>query len=82
MANFNRDQIKTALAENDASYSNYLDLNTGEVVRMNDTDTSPDTEQLRTMVMEGYGDRFRYIPGGNPSPDDGAVDAWIEAEGL
>ncbi len=82
VANYNRDQIKTALAETDASYSNYLDMQTGEVIRMNDTDDSPDTEEIRNKVMEGYGDRYRYIPGGNPSPDDSAVDAWLEAEGL
>jgi hypothetical protein len=82
VAQYRRDQILTALAETDASYSNYLDLETGEVIRMNDTDDSPETEDLRNKVMEGYGDRFRYIPGGNPSPDDNAVSAWLEAEGL
>jgi hypothetical protein len=82
VAEYNRDQIKTALAETDPGYSNYLDLDTGEVVRMNDTDESPETQELRNKVMEGYGDRFRYIPGGNPAPDDSAVQAWLEAEGL
>lgn len=82
MAEYNREQIKVALAETDASFSNYLDLETGEVIRMNDTDESPATAELREKVMMGYGDRYRYIPGGNPSPDEGAVDAWLEAEGL
>jgi hypothetical protein len=82
VAEYKRDQISVALAETDPSYSNYLDLETGEVIRMNDTDEAPETQQLRDKVMEGYGDRFRYIPGGNPSPDDAAVQAWLEAEGL
>jgi hypothetical protein len=37
---------------------------------------------LETEVMEGYGDRFRYIPGGNPAADADAVATWMEAEGL
>lgn len=82
MANYNRQQIIVALAETDASYSNYLDLETGEVIRINDTDDSPATEEVRQKIMEGYGDRYRYIPGGNASPDDSAVQTWLEAEGL
>lgn len=82
MAAYNREQIGIALAETDPSYSNYLDMESGEVVRLNDTDNSPATEEIRNKVMEGYGARFRYIPGGNPSPDDAAVQAWLEAEGL
>ncbi len=82
MAEYNRSQISVALAETDPGYSNYLDLETGEVIRMNDTDESPETSELRNSIMEGYGDRYRYIPGGNPSPDDAAVQAWLEAEGL
>lgn len=77
---FNREQIRVALTETDNTYSNYLDLQTGEVIRINDTDTSQ--EELRNQVFEGYGDRYRYIPGGNPGADDGAVQTWLEAEGL
>jgi hypothetical protein len=32
--------------------------------------------------MDGYGDRYRYIPGGNAVADDAAVAAWMEAEGI
>jgi hypothetical protein len=32
--------------------------------------------------MESYGDRYRYISGGNPAADDAAVTTWMEAEGL
>jgi hypothetical protein len=82
VAEYNRAQISTALAETNPGYSNYLDLETGEVIRMDDTDESPATQDIRNRVMEGYGDRYRYIPGGNPSPDDAAVQSWLEAEGL
>lgn len=82
MAQYDKEQIKVALAETDPGFSNYLDLETGKVIRMNDTDESPDTVQVRNQVMEGYGDRYRYIPGGNASPDDGAVQAWLDAEGI
>lgn len=79
---YHRDEIRAALAETDPNFSNYLDLESGHVVRINDTDNSPDTEQLRNQIMEGYGDRYRYIPGGNSNPDDAAVQTWLEAEGL
>lgn len=79
---FNRDQIRAALAEIDPNFSNYLDLVSGEVIKIHDTDPSPETEQMRNQIMEGYGDRYRYIPGGNPAPDDAAVQDWLEAEGL
>ncbi len=79
---YNRDQIRAALAETDPNYSNYLDLESGTVVKIHDTDPSPETEQLRDQIMEGYGDRYRYIPGGNPSPGDDDVQSWLEAEGL
>lgn len=82
VAEYNRSQISTALAETDPGYSNYLDLETGEVIRLNDTDESPETSEVRDQIMNGYGDRFRYIPGGNASPDDSAVQSWLEAEGL
>ncbi|NTU83015.1 MAG: hypothetical protein HGA45_27215 [Chloroflexales bacterium] len=79
---YNREQIRAALAETNKAYSFYLDLETGEVVKVPDTDPSPDAEDLRNLVMEGYGDRFRYIPGGNPAPSDADVQSWLDAEGL
>lgn len=79
---FNREQIRAALAETDPAYSSYLDLETGEVIKVPDTEETPEAEALRNKVMEGYGDRYRYIPGGNPSPSDADVQSWMEAEGL
>ena len=81
-ATYNREQIRAALAQNDPALSFYLDLNSGEVLRINETDDSPENSQLRDQVMDGYGDRYRYIPGGNASADDAAVAAWLEAEGV
>jgi len=81
-ASHNRDQIRAALAQNDPALSFYLDLETGSVVKINETESSPDNDQLRDQVMEGYGDRYRYIPGGNTGADDSAVTAWLEAEGI
>jgi len=82
VAAFNREQIRAALALTDPAISSYLDLETGTVVYINETDSSPANDQLRDQVMEGYGDRYRYIPGGNTSADDAAVASWMEAEGL
>ena len=81
-ATYNREEIRAALAQNDPALSFYLDLDTGEVVKIDETDSTPATEELRNQVMDGYGDRFRYIPGGNISADDSAVAAWLEAEGI
>jgi hypothetical protein len=81
-ATYNREEIRAALAQTNPAFSFYLDLETGRVVRIDDTDSSPATEELRNQVMEGYGDRYRYIPGGNAGADDMAVGAWMEAEGL
>ena len=81
-ATYNREQIRAALVQNDPALSFYLDLETGAVVTINETESSPENDQLRDQVMEGYGDRYRYIPGGNASADDAAVIAWLEAEGL
>lgn len=77
---YNREQIRVALSETDINYSHYLDLQTGEVVRIHDTD--PADEAIRDDVFAGYGDRYRYVPGGNPDADDGAVSTWLAAEGL
>jgi len=79
---YNRDQICAALAETDPAYSFYLDLETGQVVKVPDTEATPEAEALRTSVMDGYGDRFRYIPGGNPAPSEADVQSWLEAEGI
>jgi hypothetical protein len=81
-ATYNREEIRAALAQNNPAFSFYLDLETGRVVQINDTDSSPATEDLRNQVMEGYGDRYRYIPGGYASADDTAVAAWMETEGI
>ena len=81
-ASFNRDQIRAALGETDPSYSFYLDLETGEVVRVPDTEETPEAEALRNTVMDGYGDRYRYIPGGNPTATDADVQSWMDAEGI
>jgi hypothetical protein len=81
-ATYNREQIRAALAQTDPALSFYLDLETGTVVKIDETDSAPDNERLRDQVMEGYGDRYRYISGGNLAADDAAVTAWMEAEGL
>jgi predicted exporter len=81
-ATFNREQIRSALGASDAAYSYYLDLESGEVVRVPDAEDTPEAEALRNKVMEGYGDRFRYIPGGNSSPSEADVQTWMDAEGL
>lgn len=79
---YNREQIRAALAETDPAFSFYLDLETGGVVKVSDTDQSPEAEALRSQVMDGYGDRYRYIPGGNAAPSDADVQSWMDAEGL
>jgi hypothetical protein len=79
-ASYNREQIRVALSETDINYSYYLDLESGEVVKIHDSD--PADEGVRNKVFEGYGERYRYIPGGNPDADDAAVQTWLEAEGL
>ena len=81
-ASYNREQIRAALALADPALSSYLDLETGQVLQINETDSSPETEKLRDQVMESYGDRYRYISGGNASADDSAVATWLEGEGL
>jgi len=79
---YNRNQIRAALAETDPAYSFYLDLETGQVVTVPDIETTPEAEALRNSVMDGYGDRFRYIPGGNTAPSDVDVQSWLDAEGI
>lgn len=79
---FDRQAIRTALALNDPAVSSFLDLQTGMVVMLTEGDPSPAQTELSQAVMDSYGDRFRYIPGGNGTADDAAVNAWFEAEGL
>jgi hypothetical protein len=81
-ANLDRTQIKNALALSDPAISSFLDLQTGSVVDLIEGDTSPAQVELSQLVMDGYGDRFRYIPGGNANVDDATIDAWLEAEGI
>jgi len=81
-ATYNREQIRAALALDNPAVSSYLDLDSGQVIRIDETDAGPATEELRDQVMAGYGDRYRYISGGNPAADDAAVATWLEAEGL
>jgi hypothetical protein len=79
---YNREQIRAALGENDPACSFYLDLETGAVIRVPDTEDTPEADALRNQVMDGYGERYRYIPGGNPAPSEADVASWLEAEGL
>lgn len=81
-ATFDRAQIRAALALNDPAVSAYLDLESGQVIYDNANDDSPATAELRDQIMAAYGDRYRYIPGGNAAADDAAVASWLEAEGL
>lgn len=79
---YNHDHIRAALALTDPATSAYLDLQTGDVIQVCDTDESPAAVELRDAIMAAYGERYRYIPGGNPAADEAAVAAWLEAEGL
>ncbi|MEN9939131.1 MAG: hypothetical protein RLZZ387_5710 [Chloroflexota bacterium] len=82
MANYDREQIRAALALTDPAVSSFLDLQTGKVVRMIEGDTSAENEQISAAIMESYGDRYRYIPGGNTAAADTDVASWLENEGL
>ena len=79
---YNREQILAALALANPTLSSYLDLQTGAVVQVDDTSSAPEAAALRDQVMESYGDRYRYISGGNAAASDTDVDAWLKAEGL
>lgn len=79
---FDRGAIRAALAMADPAISSYLDLATGTVVTINESDSSAAMEEIRNKVMDGYGDQYRYIPGGNAGADDAAVAQWLETEGL
>lgn len=79
---YDRKQIRVAMTLTDPAISSFLDLQTGNVVQITEGDESVANQQLSVLVMDSYGDRFRYIPGANPSADDAAVGAWLENEGL
>lgn len=81
-ATYDREQIQAALAQSNPAVSCYLDLETGSVVTIDEQDASPETEQLRDAVMAAYGDRYRYISGGNTDADGAAVQEWLSLEGL
>lgn len=79
---YNREQIRAALTLTDPAISSFLDLETGKVVQIDENATAPALVELRDQVFASYGDRYRYIPGGNPAADDAAVTSWMENEGL
>jgi hypothetical protein len=81
-APIDRIQVLNALRLTDSSKSSYLDLETGKVLLIDDTATDAETETQRTAIMEGYGDRYRYVSGGQVDADDAAVQAWLDGEGL
>jgi hypothetical protein len=74
---YDREQIRVALTETDDTYTNYLDLQTGNVIRVHSSD-----EATLNEIRAEFGDRYRYIPGSNAAADDAAVQTWLEAEGL
>jgi hypothetical protein len=82
VADYDRDQIRAALALTDPAVSSFLDLNTGVVVRLTEGDDSPEGQRRSDEIMASIGDRFRYIAGGNPAATDADVSAWLENEGL
>ena len=81
-APINRSHILNALRMSDPSKSSYLDLETGMVLQVDDTASDVATEAQRTAIMEGYGERYRYVSGGNAAADDDAVQTWLDGEGL
>lgn len=81
-ANYDREQIRNALAQSDPAISCYLDLESGSVITVDEQDSSPAAEQLRDQIMAAYGERYRYISGGKANADDAAVQEWLELEGL
>jgi hypothetical protein len=79
---FDRAQIQRALALSDPAISSFLDTQTGNVVELIEGDESPAQVDLGQLVMDGVGERYIYIAGGNPGADSAAVDAWMAAEGI
>lgn len=82
MADYNRAQIRAALALTNPAVSSFLDLTTGAVVHLSEGDGSAEGQARSDEVMASIGDRFRYISGGNPAATDDDVSAWLENEGL
>ncbi len=82
VATIDRAQILRALALTNPAISSFLDMLTGQVVELIEGDESPAQVDLGQLVMDGVGDRFLYIAGGNTAADEAAVDAWMEAEGI
>jgi hypothetical protein len=82
VATIDRAQILRALALTNPAISSFLDMLTGQVVELIEGDESPAQVNLGQLVMDGVGDRFLYIAGGNTAADEAAVDAWMEAEGI
>ncbi|HEY1015241.1 MAG TPA: hypothetical protein VGE07_21225 [Herpetosiphonaceae bacterium] len=81
-APIDRSEVLKALQLTDTAKSSYLDLETGKVILIDDTATDADTEARRTEIMEGYGDRFRYVSGGQADASDASVQEWLDGEGL
>ncbi|HWQ13844.1 MAG TPA: hypothetical protein VNL77_13670 [Roseiflexaceae bacterium] len=82
MATYDREQIRAALALTDPAVSSFLDLQTGQVVRIVEGDASPENQRLSDAIMASIGDRYRYISGGNQAAGATDVAAWLENEGL
>lgn len=82
MATYDRAQIQAALAHTNPAVSSFLDLTTGAVVQITEGDESAANQELSAAIMESYGDRYRYISGGNPAAGEAEVSAWLENEGL
>ncbi len=79
---YQREQIRNALALSNPALSSYLDLQTGDVVQIDDTSTEAAQVELRDQVMMAYGERYRYISGGNAGATDADVQSWMDQEGL
>jgi hypothetical protein len=82
VATIDRAQILRALALTNPAISSFLDMQTGQVVELIEGDESPAQVDLGQLVMDGVGERFLYIAGGNAAADEAAVDSWMEAEGI
>ena len=67
-ATYNREQIRAALAQTDPALSFYLDLDTGSVVRIDETDSSPATEQLRDQSWKAMATAIATSPAATPAP--------------
>jgi hypothetical protein len=79
---YDREQIRAALALTDPSVSSFLDTQTGQVVRIVEGDGGAANQELYDAVMASIGERYHYISGGNAGATDADVTAWLENEGL